>query len=562
MKSVDIKSTNSSINSFDRNARPKKKKCLKISAIIISIVLVLAVVFILVAKYKYNFFKKEIYKVAEIKRDPDTTEYFKETKTMTSKLAYNTGESRESEQIIDSKFVVMIMDRQYLENDDYLNTAGLIILESKIKMEGKEAELNSLNIFDDEVMKEFEENPERANYPMAIFHFYKNGTLKDIKVPVNSTKDEIQNMVDLIKKVAPKLTRNRTEDENNGIKITTKEKEKIKSFKEIELQKVYVDKYTNSSIKGSKITNQIERDIENEKLTEVRQDTNIYFETEKKKDDTYLDLGLENLRFDVSYKIMSYEMKENKNDKDLIRYVINKQFYKDSEELLKLILEKEKEEQNKYIMEEGNNTLEVESQLRHLGLLDGKFDYTWKIFECNVLGVQINATYNVSLSNGKVKNTLIFQAGSIIIPIGNSNGKSYNISNSLASKEYELAKIPLVPLVSISFKIVQDNITYGLLFGNDSLDVNFAGGIHARAGLELGSGFLARIEAGVKGNILSANFTSKFQKNNNGSLNKKYIKISANSGRLEIYAEAFVLWWKVLDIKHQIWSGWSKTWNW
>ena len=162
----------------------------------------------------------------------------------------------------------MIMDRQYLENEDYLNTAGLIILESKIKMEGKEAALDSLNIFDDEVMKEYEENPESANYPMAIFHFYKNGTLKDIKVPVNSTKDEIQNMVDLIKKVAPKLTRNRTEDENNGIKIKTKEKEKIKSFKEIELQKVYVDKYTNSSIKGSKITNQIERDIENEKLTE------------------------------------------------------------------------------------------------------------------------------------------------------------------------------------------------------------------------------------------------------------------------------------------------------
>ena len=140
MKSVDIKSTHSSINSFDRNARPQKKKCIKISAIIISIVLVLAVVFILIAKYKYNFFKKEIYKVAEIKRDPDTTEYFKETKTMTSKLAYNTGESRESEQIIDSKFVVMIMDRQYLENDDYLNTAGLIILESKIKMEGKNVE--------------------------------------------------------------------------------------------------------------------------------------------------------------------------------------------------------------------------------------------------------------------------------------------------------------------------------------------------------------------------------------------------------------------------------------
>ena len=522
---------------------------------------VLAVVFILIAKYKYNFFKDEIYKVAEIKRDPDTTEYFIETKTMSSKLAYNTGESRESEQIIDSKFVVMIMDRQNLENDDYLNTAGLIILESKIQMEGKEAELDSLNIFDDEVMKEFEENPESSKYPMAIFHFYKNGTLKDIKVPANSTKDDIQNMVDLIKKVAPKLTRNRTEDENNGIKITTKETDKIKSFNEIELQKEYVDKYTNSSIKGSKITNKIERDIEDEKLTEVRSDTNLYFETEKKKDDTYLDLGLENLKFDVSSKIISYENKENKNDKDLIRYVINKQSFMDSEELLKSILEKEKEEQNKYVMEEGNTTLEAESQLRHLNLLDGKFNYKWKIFECNVLGVEINATYYLNLTNGKVKNTLTFQAGSIIIPIGNSNGISYNISNSSAAKEYELAKLQLVHLVTIYFKIVQDNITYGLLFANDSLDVNFTGGIHAKAGLQLGSGFLGRIEAGVRGDILNANFTSKIKKNSNGSYSKKYIKISANSGRLEIYAEAFVLWWKVLDFKHQIWSGWSKTWN-
>ena len=46
-KSVDIKSTNSSINSFDRHERPKKKKCLKIAAIIISIVVVLTVVFII-----------------------------------------------------------------------------------------------------------------------------------------------------------------------------------------------------------------------------------------------------------------------------------------------------------------------------------------------------------------------------------------------------------------------------------------------------------------------------------------------------------------------------------
>ena len=93
---------------------------------------------------------------------------------MTSNLIYSNGESQNSEQIVVTKFVVMITDRLNLENDDYLNTAALIILESKIQIEGKEAQLDSLNIFDDEEMAKFEENQEEAKYPMAIFHFYKN----------------------------------------------------------------------------------------------------------------------------------------------------------------------------------------------------------------------------------------------------------------------------------------------------------------------------------------------------------------------------------------------------
>ena len=60
MKSVDIISSNHAIK---KGQTPKKTKCLKLLLIILSIVIVLAVIFILVAKFKYNFFKKEIYQV-------------------------------------------------------------------------------------------------------------------------------------------------------------------------------------------------------------------------------------------------------------------------------------------------------------------------------------------------------------------------------------------------------------------------------------------------------------------------------------------------------------------
>ena len=555
MKSVDIIYTNRSNN---KPPQPKQKKCLKFVIIFLTILVVLAVVFILVAKFKYNFFKKDIYQVAKIKRDIDSTEYFLEKKTMTSNLIYSNGESQNSEQIVVTKFVVMITDRLNLENDDYLNTAALIILESKIQIEGKEAQLDSLNIFDDEEMAKFEENQEEAKYPMAIFHFYKNGTLKDIQVPKNSSKDDIYNMEDLISKVSPKLLRNKTEDEISGIQIITKDDKKKKSFTEYESQREYANKYTNSSFKGSKITKAVERDIEDEKLTEVRENTTLYMETQKKEEDTYLDFGIENFNFDVSSEIMAYEMKENKNDKDLIRKVISKQLYEDSEELLKLILEKEKEGQNENIIEKSENTTEKENQLRNLGLLDGKLDFNWTIVEFNVLGIEIKAVYYISLSGGKIKNYLQFQSGSIVVPIGNTNGKNTTGSEKLPSKERVIAKIPILPLVSISLKILPDT-SHGLSAGNNYLDINFSGSISAKAGLEFGVGKVAKIEAGVKGNILSGNFIAKIQQNYDGNY-KKYIKMEANSGRFEIYAIGYVLGWKVLDKKQEIWKGWSKTW--
>ncbi len=228
---------------------PKKnkyKKYIILSSIIFGIIIIVTI-FLLVAHFKYNLFKSEIYEVAKVERDIYSVEYFTETKKITTKMAYTSGELDEIENIVKTDFVVMIADKK-----ESLSTANLVILNSTTQMKEKEASLNSFNIFDDKTIKDFEENPDGSKYPMSEFHFYENGTIKDINLPKEMIKDDAQNMVDLINNVIPKLIRNKTEDDNKGIFIRTKNFKKKTSFVEAENPKEFIDKYTNSNLKEVK----------------------------------------------------------------------------------------------------------------------------------------------------------------------------------------------------------------------------------------------------------------------------------------------------------------------
>ena len=57
---------------------------------------------------------------------------------------------------------------------------------------------------------------------MSIFTFHEDGKLEDIKLPDNMDKYNADSIVELIKNVIPKLTRNRAEDISNGLEIKEK----------------------------------------------------------------------------------------------------------------------------------------------------------------------------------------------------------------------------------------------------------------------------------------------------------------------------------------------------
>ena len=140
--------------------KSNKKKCLIILGLTIGIIVIITAVILLVAHYKYGLFGPEIYKVADIKRDTNSVEYFTETKNIKTKLGYTSGESEEIENKIETNFVVMITDKK-----GSLNTANLVILNSTIQMKDKEASLNSFDIFDKNIINEFEQNPNGTKYP-------------------------------------------------------------------------------------------------------------------------------------------------------------------------------------------------------------------------------------------------------------------------------------------------------------------------------------------------------------------------------------------------------------
>lgn len=234
--------------------KSRKTKYIKLGLLILASAAIITTVVLLVGHFKYGLFQDKTNEVINIKREMYTTEFFTLQKIVKSKLSYTSGELNERIQTIKTNFAVMLTDKERLPEDDFLYTAYIVLLQSNVEMEGQQTPLNSFDIFDEKVIKEFEQNPNGGKYPMAVFRFYQSGALKDINVPTDMDKTDAQNIIDLINDVIPKLRRNQKEDNEEGLEVRTRTEKKKKTYVEYQPPKEYVDKYTKAHFKGSKIT--------------------------------------------------------------------------------------------------------------------------------------------------------------------------------------------------------------------------------------------------------------------------------------------------------------------
>ena len=346
----------------EREVAPVKSHRSKfIIAIITAATLIAATSILLIGHFKFNWFPSETYKLdAKINRVSYQANYFSESKNIKTALTFSNGNHVEKDASITTNFIVYLTDRQKMQNT-YLNTASLIILDSHVKSPDADQDLTSFNIFEESTLKELEANPDGSKYPIAIFSFLEDGTIKEIKLPNNMDKYNADSIVELIGNVIPKLTRNRTEDISNGLQIKETKNKKVSTIIEAQAPREY------PTFKGSKYSKTVERDIENDQITNIRVNGDAYFQTEENVDD---DLGIKDFHYKTQSEIISVKTYEEKENAELIKKIADKFTFIKSEELIQSILQKEKEEKEKEIPITNTGIEEKEEEtapLRQLG---------------------------------------------------------------------------------------------------------------------------------------------------------------------------------------------------
>lgn len=525
----------------------KKSKICKIAALIIAGIAIITTTVLLVAHFKYGLFGSKISEAIEINREANSLEFFSETRNLKTKMTYASGQTASTEQEIDTDFVVLLKEKKEIkEKSTFYNTGYIVVLGSKAKSNGEEAQLDSFNIFDEKIIKEFESNPNGSKYPIAQFSFYEDGTLIKIDLPKDIDSYNAEKLISLIKDVIPKLSINK-EDEENGIEIKTKTKnkngKKQKTFSKYDPPKEFYDKYSKSTFKGSKISKLVETDVEDDKISEIRSNTNLYLETEKDGEEEN-GFGIDDLFVNVDSKIVSTKTeKEKVDDIKLVDRIVTKLTFVDSEEVLSSFHK--------------TNDIEIEEPevpMRNLATTT----WQWALFENkSFLGTKASAYYVIDLKNNKVVNKIKIKAGSFTVSVGNEDGlsQSKTDSNKDTRGSVLLGTFPIAAYeIRIDIKLSM-GLNAGVTVSTKQLKITLGGSVNLKAELVVGT--LIKFTAGVKGKIIGASFTCAFNKSPL-SFSKSGSKINISSGTITGYLTGEIKGTgkKLVNQELEIWKGW------
>ena len=428
----------------------KSSKKVKYSIAIIASTLVLATVAtLLIGHYKFNWFKSDDYKIdANINRQLYQANYFSEKKTITTKFSFTTGDNQNQEYIVDSNFVVFLTDKK-----DNLNTAILVLLSSTLTKEGEVHDLAHLNMFDENELKDLEANPDGAKYPFAVFKFTDDGKVEGIKLPSTIEEYNADTLVEIIKSIIPKLSRNKKEDMSNGLVIDTKKENNKNIIVQTQAPKQY------DEFEGSRHSKIVRTEIEDDQIKTIKSDSNIYFQSQPKDDEIIF--GPKDFSYNTKSEITSNEVKyEEKENVDLAKKLVDKFTLVDSEELLQAFRDK------KLAKVEEEETKQETEPLRNLGFAISATK-TFKLASFNIAGQTVSVKYVVSISNNKASNKIVLTSGKGTFEFGNK-GCSGTVKDSKHYSEYIFKfVVPDFPAVTLGCYATGD-ISWELGFSSGS----------------------------------------------------------------------------------------------
>ena len=515
-------------------SQPKSHKKIKIAISIVASLAIIATTILLVGHFKFDWFKSEVYTLdTKISHNLYQVNYFTETKNVKTKIGFVSGVSDNQEHTIYTNFMVMITGKE-----GFLNTAILVILDTKVKFEKNFKDINTFDIFDEEKIKEVIANPDGSKYPLGVFSFYENGTIVDIKLPNNMDEYYANTINELIENVIPKLSRNRTEDISNGLNIKTKKDKKkstiVESQSPIEVPEM----------KGSKFVKSVERDIENEQITNIRSESNVALESEPNSDEEVF--GIKDFYLDQKIEIISTGIKEEKETAERILELSKHFTFIKSEDLLELFTKKETGDHENVVEEYlGGNT-----QIRNLGI---NLDKTIEIKSFTVLNTKISFKVRIGASNSKAFGEIIITAGSARASFG-TNGvqASYKKtwSGDLTIFRFQL---PPMPAIGIALK-AGGSVGVSARFDSSAqtkLSVTISASLYAKAEVTAGWDKVASLTAGAKGTIVSASLTGGVS---NSGLTRSG---SISAGTVSVYVDGYLAGWNCLHHDWTVFNGWS-----
>ena len=534
------------INENEEIIDTKPNNKVKYAVAIVATTLVLAsVMTLLIGHFKFNWFKGEIYKLdASISRKAFQANYFSEKKTVTTKFSFANGINQEKQYFLDSNFVVFLTDQEQLENKEFLNTAALILLDSKMTHEYGEKELPHLDIFNEAQLKELEANPNGAKYPMALFKFYESGKIEEIKLPNSMDEYNAETIIELIEKVIPKLSRNRTEDMSNGLNINTIKRKNKKIIIQREPPKEY------DAFKGSRVSKFVATEIEGDQITNIETSANVHLQSQPENGE--LIFGPKDFSYDLRSYINSKEVKfDEKENVELVKKITEKFHFINSKDLLKAIKDK-KDEENKAVEiaeEEENKT-----QLRNLGF-SVSASKTFSLASFNVCGQTVSIKYYVKVSSSEAVNKIIISSGLGTFEFGNKG------CSGTLSKKWEYKQpifqfpFPGFPAVSVgAFAKGTIKAEVGFKSGSSTkVYATLSGKLTMGAEIKAGWDAIASLSAGAEGTVADASATVTIT---NGSVSKDS-GFSLKMGSLEAYIQGCLFTAKIDIARFTIYSGWS-----
>ena len=528
--------------------QPKNTKKIKIAIALVASLTIIASAILLVGYFKFNWFKSEIYNIdAKISRNAYQANYFSETKTINTRIGFTSGITQDNEQKIYTNFMVMQKDRKELKNNDFLNTATLVILDTKLENKNELKEINSFNIYNEENIKEFESNPDGAKYPMAVFSFYENGTIADILLPNNMDNYNAQTIIELIESVVPKLTRNRTEDIGNGLEINTLKRNKKKVFVESVSPREIPD------FKGSRFVKSIEREIDNEQLTKIKTQANLELKTELEENEN--SFGLKDFKYETKSEIVSTGLKEEKGTAELINKFIEHYTLIKSQDLLEY-LAKNKKDQIIGRYEITEEQLKSDNNLRNLISFDNfNGDATILVTTFNVLNCDIKIQIRYGAKNGEAFGEIIFTANQGKVSFG-SNGITASTTIKTWKGEVPVFTFDFPPMPIIGLSLIAGGsvkIQGSISSEKEQLELSITGSLYAKVEIKAGWDKVASVAAGAKGTIISSSFKGAI--NLSGDLSTSG---SLSAGDITIYVNGKTLGLEVFSYEWKVFDGWSK----